>query len=82
LVVFVVKGSKVGKGLVKMGIKVVGVWYRVKTDMNAGRDSRCELCCGWGLIDSICDGKSTFDYWLGHHQTSEHKCNVVGCTAK
>jgi len=53
-VVFVVKWSKVAKGLVEKGIKTAGVWYRVETYTNAGPDSRCELCCGWGYIENKC----------------------------
>jgi len=81
-VVFVVKGSKIAQSLVKNGIKVVGVWYRVETYTNEGPDSRCELCCGWGHIENMCSSKPKCGYCSGHHQTSDHKCNVVGCTAK
>lgn len=38
LVVFVVKCSKVAKGLVKRSIKAVGVWFRVDTYTNLGPD--------------------------------------------
>ena len=81
-VVFVGKGSKLVKGLVKKGIKAVGVWYRVGAYTNAGPDNRCELRCGWGHIENKCSSKPTCGYCSGHHQTSDHKCNVVGCTAK
>jgi hypothetical protein len=81
-VVFVVKGSKAARGLVKNGIKAAGVWYRVETYTNAGPDSRCELCCGWGHIENKCSNKPTCGYCSGHHRTGDHKCNVVGCTAK
>jgi hypothetical protein len=81
-VVFVVKGNKVAQRLVKMGIKAAGVWYRVETYTNAGPDSRCELCCGWGHIENKCSSKPTCGYCSGHHRTSDHSCNVVGCTAK
>ena len=79
---FVVKGSKVEKGLAKKGIKAAGVWYRVETYTNAGPDSRCELCCGWGHIENKCSSKPTYGYCAGHPWTSDHKCTVVGCTAK
>jgi len=81
-VVFVLKGSKVAKGLVKKGIKAAGVWYQVEVYTNAGPDSRCELRCGWGHIENKCGSKPTSGYCSGHHWTSNHKCNVVGCTAK
>jgi hypothetical protein len=81
-VVFVVKGSKVAQGLIKKGIKAAGVWYRVEQYTNAGPDSRCELCCGWGHIESKCSSEPTCGYCSGSHRTSDHKCNVVGCMAK
>ena len=49
---------------------------------NEGPDSRCELCCGWGHIENKCGSKPKCGYCSGHHQTSDHKSNVVGCTAK
>jgi hypothetical protein len=79
--VFVVKGSKVVQRLVKNGIKVVGLWYRVKTFMYQEPDGKCELCCGCGLFENECGRKPKCDYCSGHHHTSDHKCNVVGCTA-
>jgi hypothetical protein len=76
------KRSRVAQSLVKKGIKAAGVWYRVETYMNEGPDSRCELCCGWGHIENKCGSKPKCGYCSGHHRTSDHKCNVVGCTAK
>jgi len=81
-VVFVVKGNKVAQRLVRMGIKAAGVWYRVKTHTNAGPDSRCELCCGWGHIENKCSSKPMCGYCSGHHRTGDHSCNVMGCTVK
>jgi hypothetical protein len=81
-VVFVVKGSKAAQKLIKKGIKAAGVWYRVEAFTNAGPDSRCELCCGWGHIESKCGSKPKCGYCSGNHRTSDHKCNVVGCMAK
>jgi hypothetical protein len=81
-VVFEVKGSKAAQVLVKKGIKAAGVWYGVEAYTNEGPDSRCELCCGWGHIENKCGNKPTCGYCSGHHRTSDHKCNVVGCTAK
>jgi len=81
-VVFVVKGCKVAQTLLKKGIKAAGVWYQVETYMNEGHDSRCELCWGWGHIENKCSSKPKSGYCSGHHRTSDHKCNVVGCTAK
>ena len=80
-VVFVVKGSKMAQSLVKKGNKDAGVWYRVETYTNEGPDSRCELCCRWGHIANKCGSKPKCGYCPGHHWTSDHKCNVVGCTA-
>ena len=81
-VVFVMKGSRVAQSLLKKGIKAAGVWYRVETYTNEGPDSRCELCCGWGHIENKCGSEPKCGYCSGHHRTSDHKCNVVGCTAK
>jgi hypothetical protein len=81
-VVFVVKGSRLVQSLIKKGIKAAGVWYRVEAFMNAGPDSRCEHCCGWGHIDNKCGSKPKCGYCSGNHRTSDHKCNVVGCMAK
>jgi len=58
LVVFVVKGSRLAQSLIEKGFKAAGVWYRVKAFTNAGPDSRCELCCGWGHIENTCGSKS------------------------
>jgi hypothetical protein len=80
--VFIVMGNKVTQSLIKKGIKVAGVWYRVEAFMNAGPDSRCELCCGWGHIEDKCGNKPKCGYCSGNHRTSNHKCNVVGCAAQ
>jgi len=50
--------------------------------MNAGPDARCELSCGWGDIEKQCSCKPTCGYCAGHHQTSDHRGNLVGCTAQ
>jgi len=81
-VVFVVKGSRVAQNSMKNVIKAAGVWHRVEAFTSAGPDSRCELCCGWGHIETKCGNKPKCGYCSGNHQTSDHKCNVVGCTAK
>jgi hypothetical protein len=80
-VVFVVKGSNVARRLVKEVIKAAGVWYRVEPFTTAGPYSRCEHCCGWGHMASKCSGKPPCGYSSGPHRTSDHKCNVMGCTA-
>jgi hypothetical protein len=81
-VVFVVKGSKVAQKQVKEGIKTGGQWYRVEPFTNAGPDGSRKHCVGWGHIESKCSGKPACGYGSGPHRTSDHKCNVVGCTAK
>ena len=80
-VVFVVKGSRLVQSLIKKGIRAAGVWYRVEAFTNAGPDSTCELCCGWGHIENKCGSKPKCGYCSGNHRTSDHKCNVVGCMA-
>jgi len=82
LVVFVVTGSKAAQSVVKKGIKAAGVWYRVERYKHEGPDRRCQFCCGWGFIRNKCGRKPRCGYGSGHHRTSDHKCNVVGCTAK
>jgi hypothetical protein len=64
------------------GIKEAAVRYRVEIYTNEGPDSRCEPSHGWGHIENKCGSKPKCGYCSGHHQTSDHKCNVVGCTAK
>ena len=81
-VIFVVKGSKVARRLVMEDIKEVGVWYKVEPFTNAGPDSRCEHCWGWGHIESKCSGMPVCGDSSGPHHTSNHKCNIVWCTAK
>jgi hypothetical protein len=81
-VVVVVNGSTMAQSLIKKGIKAVGVWYRVEAFTNAGPDSRCDLCCRWGQIDTKCGNKPKCGYCSGNHRTSNHKCNVVVCLAK
>jgi hypothetical protein len=56
-VVFVVKESRLAQSLVKKGIKAAEVWYRVEMFTNAGPDSRCGLCCGWGHLENKCGDK-------------------------
>ena len=76
------KGSTPAQVLYKKGIMVAAVWYRVKACMNEGPHSRCERCCGWGHIENKCGNKPTCVYCSGDHQTSDHKCNLVGYTVK
>jgi len=80
--VFLIMGSKMIQSLVKKGIKAAGVWYRVQTYTTEGPAGRCELCGGWGHIESKCDSKLNCGYCSGHHRTSDHKCNVVAYSAK
>ena len=80
-VVFLVEGGKVAKNSMKQGMKAARVWHRVEAFTNAGPDSRCELCCGWGHIENKCGNKPKCGYCSGNHRTSDHKCNIVGCTA-
>jgi hypothetical protein len=81
-IVFVVKGIMVVRQLVEGGIKTPGVWNRVELFTNIAPDSRCEHCCSRGHIESKCSGKPVCGYCSGPHRTSDHKCNVRGCTAK
>ena len=81
-VVFFIKGNKVAQSLFRRGIKAPGVWYRVEAFTNAGPDSRCELCCGWGHIENKCGNKPKCGYCSSNHRASDHKCNLVGCAAK
>jgi len=81
LVVFVVNGNKVTQGLVKMGLKAAGVWYRVEAYTNAGSHNRCGLFCGRGHIETKCGNTPTCGYCSGHHRTRVHKCNVPEGTA-
>jgi hypothetical protein len=82
LVDFVEKGRMVALGLVTKGIEAVGVSYQVEMHTNAGPDSRCELGCEWGHIENKYGTKPTGGYCSGHRRRSDHKSNMVGCTAK
>lgn len=68
--------------LTKQGIKVTGVLYRVEAFMNADCESRSELCSGSGHIEDKCTRRPKCGFCSGHHWTGDHKCNLVGCTAK
>jgi len=81
-VVFVVTVSKVANGLYRRGIKAVGVWYPVEACPKVPPDRGCELSGGWGQIESMCGSKPTSGNCPGHHRTSNHKCNLVGCSMK
>ena len=81
-VVFIVKGNMVAQKIIKKCIKAAGMWYRVEAFTNAGPDSRCNLCCGWGHIDNKCGNERKFGYCTGNHRTSDRMCKVVGCRAK
>jgi hypothetical protein len=78
----VVKWTKAAQGLLKNGLMLAEVWYRVEMYTHAGPDSQFELCCEWVHIENKCGNKPTCGCWSGQHQTSEQKCNMVGCTAK
>jgi len=51
-VVIVIIGSRLAQSFIKTGIKATGVWYRVEAFTNERPDSRCELCSGWGHIET------------------------------
>jgi hypothetical protein len=70
------------QSVLRQDIKVAGVRYQVEAFTNAAPDSRCELCYGWGHIETKCSNKPKCGNCSGNHRTSDHKCNVVGCTAK
>jgi len=50
--------------------------------MHGGPDSRCEHCGGCGHTENKSGCKPKCGYYSRHHLTSDHKFNVVGCTAK
>jgi len=79
---FVILGSKMAESAIKKGIEAAGVWYPVEAFRNVGPDIRCELCCGWGYIENKCGNKPKCGYCSGNYRTSDHMCNVVGCTAR
>jgi hypothetical protein len=81
-VVFMVKGKKVAQRLVSKGVNAVGVLYKVEPYTNAGPDSLCELCCGWGHTESKCNNPPKCSYCAGPHRLDEHRCNIVGCGSK
>ena len=83
LLVFIVRGKKVAQRLVNKGIIAAGVQYKVEPYTNAGPDSLCELCCGWGHIESKCSHHHPkCGYCAGPHRSRDHRCNVVRCASK
>jgi len=81
-VLFVVIGSKVAQCLVKNETQAAVVRYRVESYRNTDTDSSCKLCCRWGDFEDKCSSKHRSACRSGHHQTSEHSCNVAGCKVK
>lgn len=75
-------GSEVAQGLVENGIKMAGLRYGVEIYKHKGPDIRCKLYCGCGHIENQCGSMPTCGYCLGHHRTSNQKCNKVVCRAK
>jgi len=82
-VVFAVKGSKMAENVLKGGLRAAGVKYDVEKFMNAGADSFCGVCSGWGHVEAKCGALRMPACMLcaGRHLTKDHKCNVVGCKA-
>jgi len=54
-VVFIVKGKKLAERLVSKGVTAAGVRYKVEWNTKVRPDSLCELCSGWGHIQSKCN---------------------------
>jgi len=82
-VVFIVRGKKVAQRLVNKGVIAAGVRYKVEPYMNAGHDSLCKLCCGWGHIDSKCSHhRPKCGYSARPHRSSDHTCNEFRCASK
>jgi len=82
-VVFIVSGKKVAQRLVNNGVIAAGVLYKVKPYTNTDPDSLCELCCGWGHIQSKCSHRQPkCGYCSGPHRSNGHRCNVVRFTSK
>jgi hypothetical protein len=77
-----VKGKYVAQRIVSKGVTVAGVRYKVEPYTNAGPDSLCELCCGWGHIESKCNHQPKYGYCAGPHPSDEHRCNLFGCGSK
>jgi len=81
-VVFMVKGKKVAQRLVSKGVTAAGVRYKVQPYTNAGPESLCKLCCGWGHIESKRNHQPKCGYCAGPHRSDEHRCKVVRCGSK
>ena len=52
-VVFIVRGKNVAQRLVNKGVVAAGVRYIVEPYTNAGPNSVCDRCCGWGHIEQV-----------------------------
>jgi hypothetical protein len=83
-VVFAIKGKKMAQRCLDKGLNTVEIWNEVARYINAGPDTFCESCCGWGHHVSKCGrlGMVRCMLCMGAHKTEEHQCDVVGCKAK
>ena len=82
-VTFAVKGDEMARRILKDGVMLLGLHYRVERYLEARPDAMCGICCGWGHIEATCAYPTLPRCALcaAGHRTSEHKCDVVDCRA-
>jgi hypothetical protein len=82
--VITVKGRKAAGELTQHKAMIGGIRYTVDRYIAAGPDSMCEICCGWGHLQSKCAMPTMprCAYCAGKHKTDAHQCPMTGCQAK
>jgi hypothetical protein len=83
-VTFAVKGGAVVKKLVKEGVRVCGLRYRVELYLEERPDSQCDKCARWGHIESNCPTGPAMvrcNLCAERHRTADHVSEVPSCKA-
>jgi predicted RNA-binding Zn-ribbon protein involved in translation (DUF1610 family) len=74
--------KKAGRGLLKE-IWVAGNRFQAKIFVPSKADSLCSICNIWGHAEFWCySRKLVYGICAGEHRTTEHKCEVVTCSAQ
>jgi hypothetical protein len=82
-VTFAVKGEAAVKKMVREGVRVCGLRYKVELYLEERPESQCSNCARWRHIKSNCNTPSAArcNYCAQRHRTDDHQCDVIGCRA-
>lgn len=82
-VTFAVKREEMARKILKEGVMLLGLHYRVERYLEARPDAMCGICCGWGDIEATCAYPTLPRCALcaAGHRKSEHRCDVADCAA-